>query len=195
MTWVKICGLRTPEDVAVAEEAGADAVGFLLAPSPRRLGVAEATDLIAAARAMTVLVTADLTAEAALDLLEKTGADALQVHGAHRVEAAAAARAADKVVLFSISVTDGVDWDAIPADATPLLDAPQPGSGRVFDWDLIGSSQRRFVLAGGLDPDNVADAVARTGAWGVDVSSGVESSPGRKDPTLIRRFVERAKQS
>lgn len=195
MTWVKICGLRDPKDLAVAEDAGADAVGFLLAPSPRRVGLAEATDLVAAARAMSVLVTADLTPEAAVDLLDKTGADALQVHGAHRVEAAAAARAFGKVVLFSISVMDGVDWKGIPADVIPLLDAPEPGSGRVFDWNLIGNTRRRFALAGGLDPDNVAAAVARTGAWGVDVSSGVESSPGRKDPTLIRRFVERAKQS
>lgn len=195
MTWVKICGLRTPEDVAVAEEAGADAVGFLLAPSPRRIRVGEAARLVATARVMTVLVTTDLSPEAAVELLKATGADALQVHGTQRVEAAAAARAIDKAVLFSVSVTDGVDWGAIPADVTPLLDAPRPGSGRVFDWDLIGSPSRVFVLAGGLDPDNVVEAVARSGAWGVDVSSGVESSPGRKDPTLIRHFVERAKQS
>ena len=81
------------------------------------------------------------------------------------------------------------------ATATILLDAPSPGSGQVFDWSLAGEVPDgiRLILAGGLDPDNVADAVEAVDPWGVDVSSGVEKSPGRKDALKVKRFIERAR--
>ena len=76
-----------------------------------------------------------------------------------------------------------------------LLDAPTPGSGQVFDWTLAGEVPEgmRLILAGGLDPDNVADAIKAVEPWGVDVSSGVERSPGKKDALKVKRFIERAK--
>ena len=81
-----------------------------------------------------------------------------------------------------------------PVDAV-LVDAPTPGSGEVFDWSLADTMPigLRMILAGGLDPDNVADAIAAVRPWGVDVASGVESAPGRKDPSRMRRFIQNAK--
>ncbi len=193
MTWVKICGLRTAGDVAVAESAGADAVGFVIGPSPRRVAVEEARAMAADATAMTVLVTMDLPSDRVKGLIASTGVDALQPHGVGQTAAAEAARELGVTVLLPIRMTGPIDWAAIPATVTPLLDAPRPGGGRVFDWSIVGGPDRPFILAGGLNPDNVLEAIDATGAWGVDVSTGVESSLGRKDPALIHRFVELAK--
>ncbi len=195
MTWVKICGLRTPADVEAANAAGADAVGFVVADSPRRVAVQDVEGLAALTPLLTVLVTQDLPSEEVEGLLAQTGVGALQPHGRHQVEATAIALAAGREVLFPVRSSSAVDWSVIPAGVIPLLDADVPGRGRPFDWTGVGRTGRRFVLAGGLTPDNVAGAVATTGAWGVDVSSGVESTPGRKDPALIHHFVERAKSS
>ncbi len=195
MTWVKICGLRTVEDVAAAEEAGADAVGFVVAPSVRRLEVAEARALVERTNVLAVLVTVDLHAVDVPDLVARTGVGALQPHGNHQAGVVAAALRAGVQVLLPIPANQGVDWTSVPDGVTPLLDADRPGSGRPFDWSVVPRADRRFILAGGLTPATVGAAVAATGAWGVDVSSGVESEPGRKDPSLIRRFVERAKSA
>lgn len=193
MTWVKICGLRTLGDVAAATASGADAVGFVIAESPRQVFVADVARLAASTSLLTVLVTKDLPAAAVVALLTQTNVGALQPHGEHQVEAAEAARGFGCEVLFPVRSGHGVYWASIPPGVIPLLDADDPGSGRSFDWTVVGSAERRFILAGGLSPENVAEAVAATGAWGVDVSSGVESEPGHKDPVLIHRFVERAK--
>ena len=97
-------------------------------------------------------------------------------------------------VLFPVPVGGAADLGRVPDGAMPLLDTAVPGlhggTGAAFDWSLAAGLERAIVVAGGLDPGNVADAVAATGAWGVDVASGVERRPGVKDPDAMRRFVE-----
>jgi phosphoribosylanthranilate isomerase len=203
--WVKICGLTRREDVAAAVAAGADAVGFVIAPSPRRVDAGAVPELAAGIGATAVLVTADLAPDALLGAAGSAGVGVVQVTGAHADAAAATARAAGYRVIHAIGVPDDADAErvrrevaAIAAEDIPLLDARRPGrrggTGTVFDWAATDRVSRRFVLAGGLGPDNVAYAVARTGAWGVDASSRLEVSPGIKDPTKMEAYVAAAKR-
>lgn len=195
MTWVKVCGLSTPQDVAVAEAAGTDAVGFVLASSPRRVSVSQATELISGASSLTVLVTVDLDPDQVESLLTETGADALQPHGRTGIEAGRAAHRLGKTVIFPVSA--GEPTSAVDNDFLLLLDTPSDshygGTGCTFDWRLASDLDRPVVLAGGLGPGNVAAAISAVGPWGVDASSGLESSPGVKDAEKVRLYVERAK--
>ena len=199
-TWVKVCGLRTTKDIEVAVEAGADALGLMLAPSPRHLSVKEATGLVqAAGSSETVLVMVDVSVAEADHALQATGASGLQVYGAHAQAVARWGKDQGLLVLqpFAIGSEPVSDVSAAPG-ATPLFDTALPdtygGGGRTFDWKLVRGYVEQFVLAGGLDPDNVARAVRETGAWGVDASSGLESSRGIKDHGKIRAFIEGAKR-
>ncbi len=197
MTWVKVCGLRTPAEVEVAATAGADAVGLVLAPSPRQIDLALARRLVAECPVLSVLVTVDSTPDELLAAVDATGAGGVQPHGRHAEAAATAASQRGLFVLRPIRVAEKrPDLDVVPLGQTPLLDAYDAGrhggTGTPFDWGLV-STNRPYVLAGGLGPDNVAEAVASAAPWGVDASSGLESSPGVKDPARIRAFVEGAK--
>ena len=198
MIWVKTCGLRTESDVAVAVEAAVDAVGFVLAPdSPRFVTEARARELAMEVPALCVIVTVDLTPSALLGAAALTGAGGVQPHGKHRKEAAEAAWREGLFVLHPLAVRGPVDLREVPDGQTPLLDSFRPGvhggTGESFDWDLLRGIGRPYVLAGGLGPDTVAEAVRTVAPWGVDASSGLESSPGVKDPGRIREFVERAR--
>jgi phosphoribosylanthranilate isomerase len=198
MTWVKVCGLSREADVAVAVEAGADAIGVVLAPgSPRRVTKSRARELVRTAAVLAVVVTVDFTPEALLAAVERTGAQGVQPHGEHRQEAALAAQQEGLFVLYPLAIRTAVDVSAVATGQMPLLDAYRAGThggtGESFDWGVIGQLERPFVLAGGLGPDNVSEAIGRVAPWGVDASSGLESSPGVKEPDLIRAFVERAK--
>lgn len=198
MVWVKVCGVRTRADVEAACDAGADAVGLMLAASPRQITPDRARSLIEHAACETVLVTVDATATEILDLAGFTGSSGVQLHGANAAEAGAAAVKAGLSVFRPRAVADHVDLDDIPSSQIPLLDTAHPalhgGTGRIFDWSLTAGVTRHFVLAGGLTPDNVASAVAAVEPWGVDASSGLESSPGVKDHDMIRRYVQEAKK-
>lgn len=196
---MKICGLRTADHVRVAVEAGAHAVGVVMnAASPRRATPDEAGAVIAAAAGEvdTVLVVNDLPAAEAARIAGDLGFDVLQLHGRAYAEAdfAAALRIMPRL------------WRATSLDLDPplevgawgeerlLLDAPKPGSGE--RWDLSELADRapegEWLLAGGLSPDNVAEAVSAVRPWGVDVSSGVEVAPGEKSTALIETFVAAA---
>lgn len=198
MTWVKVCGLRHHADVEAAVAAGADAVGFVLAPSPRRVTAQQARSLGEGLEVLRVGVTVDLAPEEVLPAVEAAGLDAIQPHGAHRREAAEVATSAGLMVLYPIAVRGPVDLGTAPPGSIPLLDTydreAHGGTGRPFDWSLVVGVQERFVLAGGLHPDNVEEAIREVAPWGVDASSGLESAPGVKDPDLIRAFVESAKR-
>lgn len=202
MTWVKVCGLSRPLDVAAAVDAGADAVGFVVAEgSPRQVSPEQAAALMDGVPILKVLVTRASSAAEVIELVEGTGADAVQPHGAHAATAAAAAAAAGWFVLRPVAMGgDRPDPDpvTIPNGQVPLLDSGPntaiAGTGTRFDWASVPPLQRRFVLAGGLDPDNVADAIASVDPWGVDASSGLESSRGVKDPGRVVAFIEKAKQ-
>lgn len=198
MTWVKVCGLRRAPDVATAVEAGADAIGFVLAPeSPRFVSQAMARELAQNVPVLSVIVTVDFTPAQLREAVVATGVGGVQPHGKHQSEAAAAAQRDGLFVLYPLAVRDRVDLSEVAAGQTPLLDTYRVGShggtGGSFDWALIPDSRRPYVLAGGLGPSNVAEAIRRVGPWGVDASSDLESSPGVKDPKLIRAFVERVR--
>lgn len=199
MVWVKVCGVRRRSDVDAAAESGADAIGLVLADSPRRITVEQAAELVRGADGLlTYLVTVDATAAELLDLAAFSGATGVQPHGAHAAAASSAAVRAGLSVLRPAPVTGPIDLSNIPADQMPLLDTGRPGlhggTGETFGWELAEDVERDFVLAGGLGPDNVARAVSRLHPWGVDASSRLESEPGVKDPALIKRYVEEARR-
>jgi phosphoribosylanthranilate isomerase len=209
-TEVKICGLSDPESVDAALEAGADFVGFVFfPPSPRNIAPARAAELASRARGRAQIVALTVDADDALldEIVRTLRPDLLQLHGKETPERAASIRSrAGRPVMKAIGVAARRDLAAAPRyavdrfllDAKPPRDATRPGgNGAAFDWSLLQgfSSPRPWLLSGGLDPANVAAALAATGAAGVDVSSGVERSPGRKDPALIRAFVEAVRRA
>ena len=199
MTWVKVCGMRTRSDLEVAVEAGADAAGLVLVEgTPRYLEVDAAARLAAVSRLPTVILTVDATPDALLGLLDRVGASGVQPYGEYAPEAAEAAVAAGAFVLRPIRVRGPVNLEEIPIGQTALLDGYSPdvlgGAGKKADPEWLPPPASRYVLAGGLDPSNVAEAVSRYRPWGVDASSGLESSPGVKDPVRIRDFVRNAKR-
>lgn len=195
MTWVKVCGLSRPEEVEAAVAAGADAIGFVFyEPSPRHVAPALARSLGASAGVLTVAVTVDLDADSLLHLADLAGVGAVQPHGEHAAASAAAAVEAGLAVLRPVPVAGPVDLNAISGDELPLLDSDTiGGTGRAFDWSWIDGLDRPFVLAGGLGPDNVTEAIERVRPWGVDASSGLESAPGVKDLAKVAAFVSQVK--
>jgi phosphoribosylanthranilate isomerase len=208
---VKICGLSTPETVDAAVEAGADMIGLVFFPrSPRDVTLDQAAALAARARGKARIVTLVVDADDAqlASIVEKVDPDLIQAHGAESPERIAEiGRLTGKPVIKAIRVKDDADIatasDFARVASLILYDAKAPetlgshlpgGNGHAFDWGLLEGTRRpAFMLAGGLTPENVAEAIRVTGAPVVDVSSGVESAPGVKDIGLIRKFIEAAK--
>ncbi|HSL26114.1 MAG TPA: phosphoribosylanthranilate isomerase [Acidimicrobiia bacterium] len=194
--WVKVCGITRAEDLLAAEQAGADAIGLVLvAGSPRVISFDRAVDLARLAQVPAVLVTRDMPPEELVAAAIATGAEGVQPYGDHSEEAARAATEVGLLVLRPVGPT--TDLASVPDDQVPLFDNRAAGllggTGEPFDHSLLPEISRRFVLAGGLNPDNVASAVQRVRPWGVDASSGLEGLPGIKDPDLVARFVREAK--
>ncbi|MER5352349.1 phosphoribosylanthranilate isomerase [Kitasatospora sp. NPDC002551] len=198
--FVKICGLSTAADVAAAVEAGADAVGFVLTESPRRVEPELARELAAAVpeEVLTVAVFREEPAAYVREAVRATGLRAVQLHGNH--PASAFAELSDLNVPLiratSAAAAAGADSGDFGEDLL-LLDAPVAGAGEPWDWSELGSKPPagKWVLAGGLNPANVAAAIAAAAPWGVDVSSGVEVRRGVKDPALIAAFLRAAKSA
>ncbi|MFE3839037.1 phosphoribosylanthranilate isomerase [Pseudogemmobacter sonorensis] len=206
---VKICGLRTPDEVGAAARAGAAYAGFVFfARSPRNLSLAQAraAALAAPEGLCKVALTVDAD-DATLDAITATvPVDMLQLHGRESPARVAELRARYGLpVMKAIGVAGPGDLaalldyslvaDQILIDAKPPAGAPLPGgNGLAFDWRLVAQRRwlRPWMLAGGLTPENVAEAIALTNARQVDVSSGVESAPGRKDPARIEAFLRAA---
>ena len=198
--WVKICGITNEEDALMAVALGADAVGFVFATSPRQVTVGTARDIARRLppEIITIGVFRDHAPSHVVDTVLEAGLRGAQLHG-HETPAMAAEirpKVQTLIVAFPAGSPAVERFDEYGADAM-LLDAASPGSGRTFDWSLLDAvpDNRRLILAGGLNPDNVGEAVARVDPWGVDVSSGVESEPGRKDPRLVQAFVRAARAS
>ena len=198
--FVKVCGLRTERDVDVAVEAGADAIGFVFAESPRRVDADTAARL--AARVPDGILTVGVFRDQPLDdvraLVEATGVRAVQLHGHEDLAYFEAVRAflpAGRTLIRAASVRDEAPGHGERGEDVLLLDAPVPGAGET--WDLTGKRlpgpDVRWLLAGGLTPRNVGAAIRAARPWGVDVSSGIESSRGVKDPDLIRAFLAAAR--
>lgn len=206
---VKICGLRNSTDVRAAADAGARYVGFVFFPkSPRHLEIADAASLVTTVPLGVCKVALTVNADdAMLDALtDAMPLDMLQLHGSESPERVAQVKAryglpvmkaigvADKSDLAQLDLYAGVA-DQLLVDAKPPKGADLPGgNGLAFDWQLLAGRVWRspWMLAGGLTPENVAQAIIRTGARQVDVSSGVESEAGVKDPDLIRALLQAA---
>ena len=207
---VKICGLSTRETLEAALDAGADMVGFVFfPPSPRHLSLEAARDLgrQVKRRALKVALTVDADNATLDNIIDVLSPDILQLHGKESI-----ARLRDikqkfnRPVMKAVPVETKADLVALPGyaavadrilfDARPPKDATRPGGlGTPFDWHLLENLDLNvpFMVSGGLHAGNVAEAVRVTRASGVDVSSGVESAPGVKDPELIKAFIRAAR--
>jgi phosphoribosylanthranilate isomerase len=209
---IKICGLKTPEMLDVALDAGADQVGFVFfAPSPRNLGYEAARGLgqRVKGRAGKVALTVDATDEMLGEIVQALRPDMLQLHGTETPERVVAVRTRFGLpVMKALPVAERADLspirlyakvaDRIIFDARAPREATRPGGlGKPFDWRLLEGIDPGvpFMLSGGLDVGNVADALSITRAPGIDVSSGVERAPGEKDADKIRAFVRTARQA
>ena len=208
MTAVKICGLSTPEAVEASIAAGADFIGLNFhPPSPRYVAVDQAAELarLARGRVKIVALVVDAGDTALRDIMAQVDPDFIQAHGSESpARIAEIALVTGRPVIKAIRVRDGADVAAAAAYADVaamiLYDSKAPealpgalpgGTGHTFDWTLLGAAARRaFMLAGGLTTANVAEAIRVTGAPVVDLSSGVETAPGIKDPAMIRNFIE-----
>jgi phosphoribosylanthranilate isomerase len=207
---VKICGLRTPAALDAALQAGADLVGFVFfPPSPRHLGLEAARDLVnrVKGRAGIVALTVDATDLALTDIVREIKPDMLQLHGQETPDRVVAVRTRFGLpVMKALPIATREDLspirtyahvaDRLIFDARAPKSATRPGGlGKPFDWRLLAGVNPGvpFMLSGGLDARNVAEAVAITNAPGVDVSSGVESRPGVKSPEKIRAFIRAAR--
>lgn len=196
--FLKICGLTNEADAVHAAAAGATALGVVFAPSsPRRVSADTARDIVEAvpAHVPVVGVFVDAPLEEIVGIVAHTGIRVVQLHGDEPERYAAAL----KMPLLRAAGVD-VALDSWPT-ATLLLDATSAaqrgGTGLRVDWEkaAVVASRRKTVLAGGLTPDNVAEAIASVRPFGVDVSSGVEASPGRKDRDKVSRFLENARKA
>ncbi|MCL5736631.1 MAG: phosphoribosylanthranilate isomerase [Actinobacteria bacterium] len=216
---VKICGLTQIEDVFAALDSGAWALGFVFAPSPRQVSAERVARLLAqvrrlrqARRALAVGVFGDIAPSEIARLTEAVGLDAVQLHGEKAPHAVEVREAIGRsvVIIRAVAVkpdeTDAGRLAARIREARPgtdivLLDSKTGrqfgGTGTPFSWDLAreASDGLPLLVAGGIGPANAADALRRSGAWGVDVSSGVESSPGIKDARSMRELMAEVKGS
>ena len=209
---VKICGLSTPETIDAALGAGADMVGLnFFPPSPRFVSLDTGRRLAerARGRADIVALSVDMDDAGLAEIVDALRPDWLQLHGKDSPERTAAVRARFPAkVMKAMHVAVAVDLmraadyaeaaDRILLDATPPKGATRPGGlGKPFDWTILAGFRpaKPYLLSGGLTPGNVGEALRISGAPGVDVSSGVETSPGRKDPDLIRAFIAAARRA
>lgn len=212
--FVKICGLSTEATVRAAKDAGADCIGLVFFPkSPRNLSLDQGERLATVAHERPGLLVAALVVDADMALIdaivERVSPDLLQLHGRETPERVNEIKARTGLqVMKAIGVRESADLAAITAyrDTADriLLDAKPPkggdlpgGNGVAFDWSLLESLDldRRFMLSGGLNAETVAMALDATGITAVDVSSGVETTPGVKDVRLIAEFVGAARRS
>ena len=196
--FVKICGTTSEEDALLAVAMGADAVGFIFAPSPRQIAPAVAGDIAKRLppEVLTVGVFRDESPQRVVEIMEAAGLRAAQLHGRESAEQSMWIRRRVRTVIKCFAAGDAAIRDAASYGADVLLlDAASPGSGQVFDWRLAEGvpAGQRLLLAGGLDAENVAEAIAKVHPWGVDAISGHESSPGKKDPRKLRAFIAAAK--
>jgi phosphoribosylanthranilate isomerase len=196
--FVKICGVTSEEDALLAVAMGADAVGFVFAPSSRQVAAVRVADIVKRLppEILAIGVFRNEAPQRVVDICNQAGLRGAQLHGRETADQSRWVRQRVPVVIKAFPGGDpALDRvDDFGADAI-LLDSATPGGGRVFDWSLAegAPSGRRVILAGGLTPENVGEAIERVRPWGVDVSTGVEAEPGRKDPRKVRLFVNAAR--
>ena len=200
--FVKVCGVTNEDDALLAVAMGADAVGFVFAPSPRQVHPEVVRDIVKRLppEIITVGVFRNETPERVIDVVGRTGLKGAQLHGGETAEDLRLVRLRVPFLIQALPAGDarlaGAGTGPESADVV-LIDSQAPGSGEVFDWSLAEGAPDgvRLLLAGGLNPDNVEQAIRKVRPWGVDAASGLEASPGRKDATKVRLFVARAKEA
>ncbi|MDE0100402.1 MAG: phosphoribosylanthranilate isomerase [Truepera sp.] len=196
---VKICGITRPEDAELAESAGADAIGLIFAPNSKRLITLERAAAIAERVGPLITrvgVFVDAPLEQVLAAVHHLRLGAVQLHGSEDSVYAAAVRKETRVIR-AVSFRPGLPLEGLahfPADAL-LVDGLRPGGGETFDWSQASSltGTPHLILAGGLAPENVAAGIRALRPYAVDVASGVEASPGIKDPEKVAAFVRNAR--
>jgi phosphoribosylanthranilate isomerase len=198
--FVKICGVTSEADALLAVGMGASAVGFVFAPSPRQMAPAAVADIVKRLphETVTVGVFRDEAPQRVIEIANQIGLQAVQLHGVESVEDTRwiASRAACTIKAFPAGHRNIERFEEYGAQLL-MIDGASPGSGQLFDWRLAEGviDPRRLIVSGGLRPENVGAAIAHLHPWGVDVCSGVEASPGVKDPGKLRRFVSAAHQA
>jgi phosphoribosylanthranilate isomerase len=203
-TWIKICGTTSLEDALSSIAAGADALGFIFAPSKRRVSMEQAQQIISQLPRDIERIGVFMNSSAAeigsvVSAVELTG---IQMHGEESPAAVYAnlppARRDTMRKIKTIQVKPGYElgfdrYAGAPGEIDAWLLDSGAGSGKTFDWKIarkqLGERQERFIVAGGLTPENVGDAIRSFNPWGVDVVTGVEREPGRKDPEKLKAFV------
>ena len=212
--WIKICGNTSLQDALLAADGGANAVGFVFAPSPRRVTVKDVEGIVShlPGSLEKIGVFVDTPVEEIEATVRTCGLTGVQLHFNAGVDAPARFRErfgpslrilrvlhySPELAEEAALVANDINIDAVLLDSRTATAVG--GTGVAFDWDSaaaslskISGSLRRIVVAGGLAPGNVAEAVATLHPWGVDVVSGVEAAPGRKDPEKVRAFIAQAR--
>ena len=198
--FIKICGITNEQDALLAVALGADALGFVFAPSPRQISPALAREIVKRLppETVTVGVFRNETPSRVVEIVNEARLQGAQLHG-HETPAMTAEVATD--VRFVIKAVVAGSQDAAHANSFAsdaiLVDGLHPGSGTAYDWELLQDIpiDIRLMLSGGLTPDNVAAGIAQVRPWGVDVSSGVEKAPGLKDAVKMRHFITNARDA
>ncbi len=198
--FVKVCGTTSEEDALLAVAMGADAIGFIFAPSPRQIQPARVRDIVRRIppEVLTIGVFRNEHPKRVVDVVQQTGLRAAQLGGGERpVEVMQVHKSIPYVIKTFTSGTVELDSsDAYGADAI-IVDCPEPEVGQIYDWHQVDKvpHESRVILAGGLNPENVRDTIRRLRPFGVDVIRGVESEVGKKDPRKLRAFIAEARAS
>lgn len=197
---VKICGITSEADALLAVAMGADAVGFIFAPSPRQVAPSLVADIVKRLphEILTVGVFRDEAPSRVVEITNHAGLGAAQLHGHEPADESRWVRERVPCTIKAFTAGDRTitRFPEFGADYL-MIDGPSPGSGEVFDWRLGEgvADPYHLIVSGGLGPQNVAQAVARLQPFAVDVATGVESAPGRKDPRKVRDFVVNARNA
>ena len=198
--FVKICGITNEEDALLSVAMGATALGFVFAPSKRQITPGRAADIVKRlpSGVITVGVFRDHDAKSVARIVREVGLRGAQLHG-RETATEVDTITADVGWVMKAVVAGSRDAETCDRYRTDLIlvDSAQPGSGESYDWSIFASMPKgvRYVVSGGLTPENVQDAISLAAPYGVDVSSGVEREPGRKDATKVRRFVQNAQRA
>ena len=196
--FIKICGITNEQDALLAVALGADALGFIFAPSPRQVAPQRVKEIVRRLpqNVLTVGVFRDEHPQRVIDMVRESGVVGAQLHG-HESPANVAEVMVEINWVVKAVVAGSIEAQRADEYLTNLIlvDSPSPGSGLAYDRDLISQipSTVRVLLAGGLTNENVGAAISQVAPWGVDVSSGVEKSHGYKDPIKLKRFIENAR--
>lgn len=198
--FIKICGITNEQDALLAVALGADALGFVFAPSPRQIAPGLARDIVKRLppEIMTVGVFRNEHPSRVIEIVNEARLQGAQLHGHESIAITAEVAAQVRFVIKAVVAgsADASNADLFSSDAV-LVDGLNPGSGTTYDWNLLSQlpDSVHVMLSGGLTADNVASGIEQVRPWGVDVSSGVEKSPGLKDAVKLRHFITNARDA